>query len=95
MSPAVELVATGIVTLVPVDEVIVRLLPVPVMPRFVATLTCAPAAMPSSLVLSAALIAPGADVLAARMLSIGVLPPLETIGAVPLTELTPAVAVVI
>jgi hypothetical protein len=35
---------------------------------------------------------PGADVVATRMLIAGVAPPLETIGAVPVTAETPAVA---
>ncbi len=47
ISPAVLVVATGMVTLLPVEEVRVRLSPVPLMPRLVGTLTCAPAAIPS------------------------------------------------
>jgi hypothetical protein len=37
---------------------------------------------------------PAAKVVAARRLIDGLVPPLETIGAEPLTEFTPAVAVV-
>jgi hypothetical protein len=63
--PAVVVVATGIVTFVPVDEVTVRVSPVPVMPRFVPTFTCAPASMPSSFVLSVEVSKPAIEVVAA------------------------------
>ena len=52
------------------------------------TFTSAPAAIPSSLVLSAALIEPATVVVAAVMLMAGVVPPDDTIGAVPVTEET-------
>jgi hypothetical protein len=48
--------------------------------------TAAPAVMPSSLVLSDALIDPAALVVAAAMLMSGVVPPLLDMGAVPVTE---------
>ena len=44
--------------------------------------------MPSSFVLSAALILPAAEVVAALMLITGAVPPDETIGAVPVTPVT-------
>lgn len=53
IKPALLVLATGTDTLLPVLEVIVRELPEPPIARFVPTLTCAPAAIPSSLVLSA------------------------------------------
>ena len=94
-TPEAVALAVGKVTLLPVEEVMVGPEVVPALtPRFVATLTWAPAAMPSSFTLSAALMDPAADVVAARRLIDGLLPPLETIGAEPLTEFTPAVAVV-
>ena len=55
------------------------------------TFTSAPAAMPSSLVLSALLIEPAAEVVAALILMAGVVPPDETMGAVPVTLVTCAV----
>ena len=45
-------------------------------------------AMPSSFVLSVALILPAAEVVAAVMLMAGVVVPVETIGAVPVTPVT-------
>ena len=44
--------------------------------------------IPSNFVLSLADIEPAADVVAAEMLIAGVLPPEETIGAVPVTPVT-------
>ena len=54
------------------------------------TLTSAPAWMPSNLLLSAADIEPAALVVAAVILIAGEVPPLLTIGAVPLTKATAA-----
>jgi hypothetical protein len=48
----------------------------------------APAAIPSNLVLSAALIEPAAEVVAAEIEITGAAPPLEAIGAVPVTPVT-------
>ena len=45
--------------------------------------------IPSNFVLSAELIEPAADVVAAEILIAGVAPPEETIGVVPVTEVTP------
>ena len=53
------------------------------------TLTSAPDAIPSSLVLSAALMLPAAEVVAAVIEIAGVDPPEDTIGEVPLTLETP------
>lgn len=52
ISPAVVLDATGKTTLLPVDDVTLRLLPEPPMPRLVPTLTWAPSWMPASLIFS-------------------------------------------
>lgn len=52
------------------------------------TFTSAPVAMPSSLVLSAELIEPAALIVAAEIEIAGAAPPLETIGAVPVTAVT-------
>lgn len=57
------------------------------------TFTSAPAAMPSNFVLSEADIEPAADVVAAVILIAGFVPPLETIGAVPVTDATPVLPV--
>ena len=61
----------------------------PALATLVASVTSALASMPSSLVLSADDMDPAAEVVAAVMLMAGVVPPLETIGAVPVTEDTP------
>ena len=52
-------------------------------------------AIPSSFVLSAALMLPAVEVLAALMLIAGVLPPDETTGEVPVTSITVPVAGVV
>ena len=54
--------------------------------RFVVAV--APAAIPSSFVLSAALIEPGADVVAAAIATVRVAVPVTLIGAVPATDVT-------
>ena len=51
-------------------------------------LAVAPAAIPSNFVLSAALIDPAVDVVAALIDIAGAVPPLLTIGAVPVTPVT-------
>ena len=61
---------------------------VPVTPVTVPVFAVAPVAIPSNLLLSAALIDPAAEVVAAVIEIVGVTPPLETIGAVPETEAT-------
>lgn len=60
----------------------------------VATLTCAPAAIPSNLVLSALLMLPAAAVVAALIDIAGAVPPELMIGAVPVTPVTVPVLVV-
>jgi hypothetical protein len=50
--------------------------------------TAAPAAMPSNFNLSAALNEPAVDVVAASMLIVGVVPPVDTMGDVPATDAT-------
>ena len=61
----------------------------PALATFVASVTSAFDSMPSSLVLSADDMDPAADVVAAVILMAGVDPPLDAIGAVPVTDDTP------
>jgi hypothetical protein len=71
ITPDADAVAVGSVAFVPVDEVTIGPAVVPaVMPRFVATLTCAPAAIPSNFVLSALVINPASDVVAAGIVAL-------------------------
>ena len=67
ITPARLVDAAATEVLLPVLLVIVTAVVVLLLPRLVATLTCAPAAMPSSFDLSAALIEPAALVVAAEM----------------------------
>ena len=60
----------------------------------VTTFTSAPAAIPSSLLLSAELIAPRAEGVASVMAMAGVTPPVLVIGATPVTPVTVPVGVV-
>jgi hypothetical protein len=87
IEPAAEVVAADIeiAGAVPPLETIGA---VPVTPVTVPAFAVAPVAIPSSLVLSAALIEPAAEVVAAEIEMAGAVPPLETIGAVPVTPVT-------
>lgn len=69
-TPDAVALAVGSVALVPVDDVTTGPAVVPaVMPKFVATLTCAPVAIPSNLVLSALVIRPAREVVAAGIVA--------------------------